>query len=189
MTDFRRLFAFVRPHLGTLAFSLVLLMFAGAFEVLTTSLAIPLFDDVLVAGAVGGRGLAGKFSFLQSLLSALPGNSTGQLAIALAALTFLKGSCLFYSNYGMSYVGHCVVTDLRNRLYSHVMSQSMGFFSLNSTGRLMSRMNSDVEQLQEAVSTTLAELFREMVLLFFLVCWVFYIDWRLASLALLIAPV
>ncbi len=188
MSDFRRLFPFIRPHLGTLTFSLLLLTFAGGFEVLTTSLAIPLFDDVLAVGIYGGVSLGNKFAFLQSLLSSLPGNPLTRLTVALLALTFLKGIAVYYSNYGMSYVGHGIVTDLRNRLYSHVLSQSMGFFSLNSTGRLMSRMSSDVEQLQEAVSTTLADLFREIVLLISLVCWVFYIDWKLASLALIIAP-
>ena len=49
-------------------------------------------------------------------------------------------------------------------------------------------MNSDVEQVQEAVSTTLGELFREVVLLLALVVWTFFIDWKLAGLALLIAP-
>src|SRR2546422_746139 len=66
---------------------------------------------------------------------------------------------------------------------------AVGFFVHHSTGRLMSRMSSDVEQLQEAVSTTIGELFRESVLLVFLVAWVFYVDWRLAALSLVIAPV
>jgi len=77
---------------------------------------------------------------------------------------------------------------LRRDLYRHVLDQSMAFFSLSSTGRLMSRLSSDVEQVQEAVSTTLAELFREVVLLLALVIWIFYIDWKLATIALFIAP-
>jgi len=88
----------------------------------------------------------------------------------------------------MGYVGQKVITDLRNQLYGHVLSQSMGFFTLNSTGNLMSRLSGDVEQIQEAVSTTIAELIREMVLLIFLTAWVFYIDWKLAIIALTIAP-
>src|SRR5205809_825852 len=83
----------------------------------------------------------------------------------------------------MHAVGQSVVTELRNNLYAHVIGQSLGFFVHHSTGRLMSRMSSDVEQLQEAVSTTIGELFRESVLLVFLVAWVFYVDWRLAALS------
>lgn len=188
MNEFRRLFVFIRPYSGKLAFSLLLLFFAGIFEAITTSLAIPLFDKVLVMNPDSVSNTPQRMAFLHHYLSLIPGSIITQLAVALLTLTFFKGLCLYYSNYSMSYVGQSVVMDLRNRLFGHVLSQSMGFFSLNSTGRLMSRMSSDVEQLQEAVSTTVGELFREIILLVALVALIFWIDWKLAILSLLIAP-
>lgn len=188
MNDFRRLFPYIRPHLIRLSVSLVLLCCAGAFEVLTTSLAIPLFDDVLVLRHPPSDLAPKKLAFLQRYLSLLSGNTLAQIALALLLLTVAKGISVYYSNYLMSHAGQSVLTQLRDRLYRHVMAQSMGFFTLNSTGRLMSRMGSDVEQLQEAVSTTVAELIREAVLLLFLAGWIFFLDWRLACLALIIAP-
>jgi subfamily B ATP-binding cassette protein MsbA len=188
MNEFRRLSVFIRPYSGKLAFSLLLLFFAGIFEAITTSLAIPLFDKVLVVDPDSVSNTPQRMAFLQHYLSLIPGSIITQLAVALLSLTFFKGLCLYYSNYSMSYVGQSVVMDLRNRLFGHVLSQSMGFFSLNSTGRLMSRMSSDVEQLQEAVSTTVGELFREIILLVALIALIFWIDWKLAILSLLIAP-
>ncbi len=192
MNDFRRLFPFIRPYRLSLGISFVLLFGAGILEVLTTALAIPLFDKVLGAPTVqvsNGSLQKWALAMIEKGLSLLPGNILMEVSIALLLFTFVKGLCLYYSNYKMSYVGQGVVTDLRNQLYRHVLSQSMGFFSLNSTGRLMSRMNSDVEQVQEAVSTSVSDLFRESVLLLALVFWVFYLDWRLAVLSMLIAPV
>lgn len=195
MNDFRRLFSFVQPYRVGLGFSFVLLVSAGILEVLTTALVIPLLDRLFGGQTVGvGTPLHGEFQnwVLRALnrgLSTLPGGDLSQVAIALLLFTFVKGLCLYYSNYMMSYVGQGVVTDLRNQLYRHVLGQSMGFFSLNSTGRLMSRMNSDVEQVQEAVSTSVADLFRESVLLIALIFWLFYLDWSLAALSLTIAPV
>ncbi len=205
MKDFSRLFRFVRPYYPQLGISFALLILFGLFEVGTTSLAIPLFDKVLVAprpkvAADSSSGnpvlpaamspLTGKSTIDLMLrgLSLIPGSVITQISIALIVLTLLKGICLYYSNYIMSKVGQGVVMDLRNQLYQHVIGQSMGFFTLNSTGNLMSRMNSDVEQVQEAVSTSIAELIREVVLLAALVAQVFIIDWKLASLSLLIAP-
>jgi ATP-binding cassette, subfamily B, bacterial MsbA len=233
MKDFRRLLPFVRPYLVTLGASLLLLVLAGACEVFTTALAIPLFDDVLGGGrsdatsrTIGApisngepvqpeptagvsrdrltgsndpsasKGLAvgataGGRQKLRSVLKymdLLPGGVVARLSLALLLLTALKGLFLYYSNYSMSFVGQSVVMDLRSDLYRHVLSQSMGFFSSNSTGVLMSRLGSDVEQIQEAFSTSIAELFRESVLLLALVIWVFYIDWKLAGMALLILP-
>ena len=221
MNDFSRLIRFIRPHLTALIISLALLFFTGIFEVLTTALAIPLFDDVLTPLSDSARGNqqngeVGK-GFLpanasqkkdtttpastperesqQKLLNSIkhylllsPGSMITKLAVALLVLTLFKGLCLYHSNYIMGRVGQSVVTDLRNQLYSHVLKQSMGFFSLNSTGRLMSRMGSDVEQVQEAVSTTLAELFREVVLLLSLIVWIVRLDWKLALVSLIIAP-
>ena len=188
MNDFRRLFRFIRPYVPVLAFSLLLLLFAGWFEVLTATLVQPLFDDVLVPEAGASTDVTNKLALVRHYLSLLPGSDIARLSLALLLLTLLKGLFLYYSNYAMSHVGQSIVRDLRNNLFTHVLDQSLAFFSLNSTGRLMSRMSSDVDQVQEAVSTLLADLFREVVLLLSLVILVFYLDWKLAALSLLIGP-
>jgi ATP-binding cassette, subfamily B, bacterial MsbA len=195
MNILRRLYHFVKPYRAAIVSSFALLALAGLFEILTTALVIPLFDEVLISEkppqiALHKVGLFQQLmDFLNSYLHLIRGWSIiTHLAIALVILTFFKGICLYYSNYAMSHVGQSVVTDLRTKLFGHILNQSMAFFSLNSTGRLMSRMGSDIEQLQEAVSSTLGELFRESVLLVSLIIWNFLIDWRLALLSILIAP-
>ncbi len=209
MNDFRRLFPFIRPYRFSLVISFFLLFGAGILEVLTTAMAIPLFDKVLT-GQSGQAGSALQQTSTSSAglqaavtdgnlqnwaltaidrgLALLPGSVLMEVSIALLLFTLIKGLCLYYSNYRMSYVGQGVVTDLRNQLYKHVLSQSMGFFTLNSTGKLMSRMNSDVEQVQDAVSTSVSDLFRESILLLALIFWIFYLDWKMALLSLTIAP-
>jgi ATP-binding cassette, subfamily B, bacterial MsbA len=201
MNPLLRLLRFVRPYRRTLAFSLVLLVLYSTLEAITTTLAVPLFDKVLrpfspaLSSAVAKVGMTAgsaaepsKFNFLLRYLDLLPGTIITQIAIALLVLTLFKGLCDYYSNYFMSHVGQGVVTDLRNTLFGHVLEQSMSFFSLNSTGRLMSRMSGDVEQVQEAVSVVLADLVRESVLLVALMAVVFRNDWKLALLSLGIAP-
>jgi len=186
MNAYRRFYSFIRPYRSTLVFSMVLLVFFSVLEAATSSLSIPLFDKVLVGN--GSQDLASIQRYLSWFLSFFPGKIVEQLSLALLILTLLKGVSLYYSNYYMSYVGQSVVTNLRNELFHHVTGQSMGFFSLNSTGRLMSRMSGDVEQLQEAVSNVLGDFFREVVVLIGLVCLNVWIDWKLAGLSLIIAP-
>jgi subfamily B ATP-binding cassette protein MsbA len=192
MNDVQRLYPFIRPYRGRLALSIFLFFLVGIFDSTTPGLTIPMFDKVLApeegASVIEGQALSYIQMYISWILSMIPGSVITQLALALLALTFLKGVCLYSSNYSMSRVGQGVVLDLRNRLFHHVLSQSMSFFSLNSTGRLMSRMSNDVEQVQEAVSTVLGELFRETILLFALIVFVFVLDWKLALLSLLIAP-
>jgi ATP-binding cassette, subfamily B, bacterial MsbA len=187
MDTYRKLYRFIRPYRGTLAFAMVLSFLFGVFEAALTSLSIPMFDKVLVP--LGAQDLTSIQRYISFFLSLLPGNKViTQLCFALLILALLKGLSLYYANYFMNRVGQGVVTDLRNGLFHHVMRQSMGFFSLNSTGRLMSRMSGDVEQVQESVSNVLADFFREVLTLIFLITVTLWIDWKLACLSLLIAP-
>jgi ATP-binding cassette, subfamily B, bacterial MsbA len=193
MKDIKRLYPFVRPYRSALILSLLLLSLAGIFQTTATTLTLPLFDKVLMpmqgaaSAGVKEQGFIEKYIFF--ILSLIPGSAITQLSFSLLILTIFKGVCLYCSNYSMSRIGQSVVTDLRNTLFRHVLGQSMSFFSVNSTGRLMSKVGSDVEQIQESVTVVLAELVREIVLLISLLGAAFFADWKLALLALLIAPI
>jgi ATP-binding cassette, subfamily B, bacterial MsbA len=192
MNDFKRIYPFIRPYQAMLLLSLLLFSLVGYFQSTTTTLSLPLFDNILMAGKGAAPAEVTKEGLIQKyvsfILSFMPGHLITKLCLALLILTILKGICVYYSNYSMSRIGQNVVTDLRNDLFRHVLGQSMSFFSANSTGRLMSKMSGDVEQIQEAVSVVLAELFREVITLAFLLITVFVADWKLALLSLLIAP-
>jgi len=188
MTPLRQLTKFVQPYRGTIALSLLLLALSAAAESLRFLLVIPLFDQVLVSQPDPASTSVDQFDFLRVILDLVPGNIVWQVSILLVTLTLLKGIFIYCSDYLMGSIGQKVLTDLRNVLFNHVTGQSMRFFSLNSTGRLMSKMGNDVEQIQEAVSTVMAELFRESVVLVAMGIVVFVVDWKLALLTLVIAP-
>ena len=64
-----------------------------------------------------------------------------QVALAIIVLYLAKGLFSFFSTFLMSFVGQRTVMDLRNRLYRHVLGQSLGFFKMKSTlRRLVSRI-------------------------------------------------
>ena len=87
--------------------------------------------------------------------------------MAILALYALKGLGAYLSSYLMADVGQRVVHDLRNQLFRHMLGQSAAFFSLQTTGRLMSRITNDVGLLQRAVSETIGDLARETLSLVF----------------------
>jgi subfamily B ATP-binding cassette protein MsbA len=82
-----------------------------------------------------------------------------------------------------------VVQDIRNDLYEHSISLSMGYYARNSTGNLMSRILNDVGILQRSAADVLVDGLREGFTLIGLTALVFYNDWRLATLAFLVLPV
>jgi subfamily B ATP-binding cassette protein MsbA len=88
----------------------------------------------------------------------------------------------------MASVGQRVVMDVRNELYRHILGQSAGFFAQRTTGQLMSRINNDVGQVQQAVSETAGDLARESLALVGYGALLFYYDAWLAVFCFISAP-
>ena len=110
------------------------------------------------------------------------------VAWAIVAVFLLKGVGSFVSSYLMAGVGQRVVMDIRNALYRHILNQSAGFFAHGATGRLLSRINNDVGQVQQVVSETIADLARESLAVVGLSALLFYYDARLTIVFLTGAP-
>ncbi len=111
------------------------------------------------------------------------------IALAIVGVYLVKGLGAYLSAYLMTDVGQRVVRDIRNEMFGHVLGQSATFFSRRSTGQLLSRVNNDVNQVQQVVSQTIGDLVREGVTLVGYIGLLFYHDARLALVSLTGAPV
>jgi subfamily B ATP-binding cassette protein MsbA len=100
----------------------------------------------------------------------------------------VKGAAAYGSTYLMTDIGQRVVRDLRDRLFRHILDQSASFFSRKTTGQLMSRITNDVNQVQQAVSETIGDLLREGLSVVGFAAYLFYVDARLALVAITGAP-
>jgi subfamily B ATP-binding cassette protein MsbA len=165
VTPFRRLLEYARPHRGRLLVALLAMVLYGA-------------------------GTAGTMWYIKPILDeALPNHQRlVPTIVAVLVMFFLKGLGSYLSSYVMTDVGQRVVRDLRNVLFKHILGQSAAFFSLQTTGRLMSRITNDVGQLQRAVSETIGDLARESVSLVGLTVVLFWNAPRLAIVCGTIAP-
>jgi len=110
------------------------------------------------------------------------------IAWAVVAVYLLKGMGSYASSYLMADVGQRVVMDIRNDLYRHILGQSAGFFAHGATGRLLSRINNDVGQVQQAVAETAGDLARETLALVGFAALMVWIDVRLAVVCMTGAP-
>ena len=109
-------------------------------------------------------------------------------AWAIIGLYLLKGIGSYVSSYLMADVGQRVVTDMRNALFRHILGQSAEFFAHGATGKLLSRINNDVGQVQQVVSETAADLARETLALVGYAALLLYYDARLTIVCLTSAP-
>ena len=160
-----RLLRYSKPHRGRLTAALGAMVLYGAASAGIAALIQPIFDEVLPTR--------------ENLVP---------IAAAILIVYFLKGIGAYLSGYLMTDVGQQVVRDLRNVLFRHILGQSVAFFSLQTTGRLMSRITNDVGQVQRAVSETLGDLARESLSLVGFTALMFYYDPRLALVCLTGAP-
>lgn len=88
----------------------------------------------------------------------------------------------------MSSIGLRIVTDLRNKLYAQIQKQSLSFFAEHPTGLLMSRITNDVQSVQTASSEAITALVKDSFMLVSLVGVIFYTDWKLALIAMVVFP-
>ncbi len=189
MSDVYKLFPYIRSHLHILVFSMLLLVASGILEAGIVLLLAPIFNHwsaPTVADPEGLRVLQYLFAPLRAL--GINDKSIPQIAMLLVGFSFFKGLFLYFAEYSMSYSGQQVVAALRRDLYGHLLDQSMTFYAHNSTGKLMARVITDTERIQETVSKTVTDYARQSILLVAFLVMIFCLDWKLSVLSLLIAP-
>jgi len=164
-TTLRRLFAYAKPYRGRMCWAVAGMTVYAVGSAGLAYLIKPIFDNVLPNQ-----------------------HDVALVAWAIVVVYLLKGVGSYVSSYLMADVGQRVVTDLRNALYRHILNQSASFFAHGATGRLLSRINNDVGQVQQAVSETAGDLARETMALVGYSALLFYYDARLTIVCLTGAP-
>jgi ATP-binding cassette, subfamily B, bacterial MsbA len=99
-----------------------------------------------------------------------------------------KGICDFGQYYLMSFVGQSVIRDLRADMYNKMAGMSVGYFVRHSTGELVSLMSNDVYLVQGAVTSAVTGILRDAVMVAGLVFVVFYRDFWLALMGMVVFP-
>src|SRR5713101_4256882 len=117
-----------------------------------------------------------------------PADKWKKVLTALLIVFVIRAFTSFFSEYAFQKVGLSTVRDLRNELYESIIQQSHRFFSERSTGEMVSRVVSDADAIQAAVSTRMGDLFQESLTLFFLLVYVFWSNPELALITFIVAP-
>jgi len=168
MDLYRRLLQFVIPYWKRLAGAMLCMLFVSAATSASAFLVKPVLDDVFF-----------KKDLL--MLKLIP--------LAIVGIFILKGLFDYGQAFLMSYVGQRIIADLREKIYNHIQSLSLSFFTRNPTGVLMSRILNDVNMIQGAVTDAVTGLLKDCFTLVGLVAVIFYRDWKLAMVALVVFPV
>jgi len=122
------------------------------------------------------------------ILRDTPANSLKVLCITLLSVFFTKNLFLYIKNILLRIVELKLVKDIRDRLYKHIQTLSLGYFHKKQTGSITSIVMNDVEQLQVALAVVFQRLFVEPINILTFITLLFIISWKLALIAIVIIP-
>src|SRR3989440_6403964 len=128
-----------------------------------------------LAGVVGWIG-TDKFSILNFAV----------LAVLVIAIFGALSS--YFEKYLTTSVGQWVMHDLRRVLYSHIQRLSLSFHDQKRTGDLISRVTSDIDAVQNLISSVLLGMLVNVLTLLGMIAVMFYLNWQFTMIALLVAP-
>jgi ABC-type multidrug transport system fused ATPase/permease subunit len=171
------IFQYLRPY--------ALLYFVGwLFLVLSTTagLVFPYLMGKLLGSTVSPSDVATPTGFLTL-------TSVTSVATALFILFGVQALFSFFRVVIFNNVTENSLRDLRNDAFSKMVFMPMDFFNTNKVGELTSRVSSDITQIQETLRTTIAEFFRQIVIIVGGISFLFFISWKLALIMLATVPV
>jgi ABC transporter fused permease/ATP-binding protein len=143
-----RLLSYVKPYRRKFAAAMVFLFLSSL-----VGLAFPQFLGALIDAAQGKQ----KYSFLPATL-----NGIGLLALT---ILFAQAFISFFRVVWFVQVAEKSLADIRRDTYFKLITLPMNFFSNRRVGELNSRISADLSQIQDAITTTLAEMIRQLILL------------------------
>ena len=172
----RRLLTYLKPYRGTVLTALSMtigLSLVRQVGPLLSKLAI----DWYVAPAASG-----KLSIEVAM--------TGVLYLALAYLGSLLTILLvsYFQTLLLNTIGQRVMYDLRQQIFARLQGIELAFYDRNPVGRLITRLTTDVDSLNELFTSGVVEVLGDLVLIFGALVMMFYFNWRLALVSLLVVP-
>ena len=104
-------------------------------------------------------------------------------------LFIIRSLAAYISGLSLNWVANKVIMDLRQTMFERFIDYPTSFFDANSSGSLMSRFTYDVTQIKDASTNAISTIVRDSLSVMGLLGWMFYIDWTLALICLLGAPI
>jgi ATP-binding cassette subfamily B multidrug efflux pump len=180
----RRLLTYLRPYWRMTLFALIAIVLYGILQAIP-----PYLLKVEVDRYLDPSSHAQLPGFLAHFLSPNPMVGIAQIAFALFLPTVLITFCLeFAQSFAMQLVGQKVMYDLRNQIFGHLQRLQMSFYDRNPVGRLVTRVTTDVDVLNDLFSSGVVAIFGDIFSLFSIMVVMMKLNWRLALLTFSVLP-
>ncbi len=163
-----RLFIYLKPHIGKLVFTSVMMMFATALESAIPEITGRIVDDLFA------NDRSSQTAFIY--------------ALALFGVITLSSIFALTSTAASSWVSNKVIMDLRVDMFAKLLRLPKSYFDKHPTGKTLSKLTFDVEQIAATASTIWLDFIKSSLSVIILVGYLFYKNWQLSLTLLVLLP-
>ncbi len=167
MKDFSKILRYAKPYKKGIAFAFLCLVVTSVI-----TLVLPLLVRNMINVVVVEKNAAALNSLTLDI-------------IAVIAFQMLFG---ITQNYILGFVGNRMTADFRMELFNHIQSLSLRFFQERRVGEIISRMSNDISVIQKALVSIPVAVLRQSITLVGGLAIVFYLNWKLTGLILIVLP-
>jgi ATP-binding cassette subfamily B protein len=177
----RRLLGYLRPYKWHVIVALVAIVLKSVADVLGPFLTKIAIDKYLAKSP-------GAHSWIGDRLSDSPLRGIGQIGALYVGLLLFSFALEFVQTYLMQWTGQKVMFDLRSQIFRHLQNMHIGFFDKNPVGRLVTRVTTDVDALNEMFTAGVVSIFEDVFVLTFILAIMLEMNWKLALLTFTVLP-
>jgi ATP-binding cassette, subfamily B, multidrug efflux pump len=177
----KRLLTYLRPYKWQTAIALASIFIKVGADVLGPYLTKVVMDRYLAP-------VQGLWTPFDSFLSSNPLVGIAQIAALGAALLLFSFLLEYLQTYFMQWVGQKVMFDLRKEIFRHLQRMHVGFYDKNPVGRLVTRVTSDVDALNEMFTSGVVSLFEDVFVLTAILGVMLCVSWKLALITFAVLP-
>ncbi|HLG14047.1 MAG TPA: ABC transporter ATP-binding protein [Blastocatellia bacterium] len=187
----RRLLRYLRPHKARALTSLVLTILSAPLALAGPPLTKAAID--LFLAPQPGVEPTGFSLFLKQTAEVVGLGGTPFQGLLFIAIVFLLANLASFAvQYTQAIVmqtmGQYIMYDLRKQIFSHLQKLPVQFYDRNPVGRLMTRLTTDVDALNEMFTAGVIVIFGDLAMIFYIVIWMFKVNWQLALVSFAILP-
>lgn len=205
MRSFRRTLGFLRPYRGRVLLAVVLTLFVTVLQIVP-----PRLYGVAIDNAIGPSLKAqAELRKLAKPHNAAPAQRQAEqtrkrslklqvdresprillfASIALVVVVAFRNLFSYANSYMVTWIGHRFVFDLRFATWRHLQRLSLAFHNQTQTGKIMARVTADIELIQGLIQGQLVTFISDVVTLTVVLGMLFFLEWRLASIILVLVP-
>jgi ATP-binding cassette subfamily B protein len=163
----RRLLVYLRPHLGAVALAFVAILGGSLVDLAQPIVTQQAIDIYIATGDLEGL------------------NRLALLFLALIAVNFV---CEYFQTYILQNTGQHIMRTIRMQVYGHLQRLDVRFYDRNPVGRLMTRVTTDVDALNDLFASGVVTVFGDVLVLAGIMIVMLVMDWRLALVAFTVMP-